>query len=118
VLVLDMIELLPPFGLNKYDTWRILLVKCYIDNFVRLRSCIRNVNRALRVEQAIHIFLHEDITLRYEHESLSIYFCKTLWGAYTREQSDNKSMITKIINMNISQDHISQNIQDNKHITI
>jgi hypothetical protein len=39
-----MIELLPPLGLNKYDTWRILLVKCYIDNYVHLRSCIRNAN--------------------------------------------------------------------------
>jgi hypothetical protein len=45
VLVLDMIELLPPLGLNKYDTGRILPVKCYIDNFVHLRSCIRNINR-------------------------------------------------------------------------
>jgi hypothetical protein len=40
-----MIELLPPLGLNKYDTWRILPVKCYINNSVRLRSCIRNVNK-------------------------------------------------------------------------
>jgi hypothetical protein len=45
VLVLDMIEILPPLGKYKYDTWRILLVKCYIDNFVRLQSCIRNINR-------------------------------------------------------------------------
>jgi hypothetical protein len=44
VLVLDMIELLPPLGLNKYDLWRILPVKCYIDNSVRLWSCIRNIN--------------------------------------------------------------------------
>jgi hypothetical protein len=28
--VTDMVELFPPLGLNKYDTWRILLVKCYI----------------------------------------------------------------------------------------
>jgi hypothetical protein len=42
VLVLDMIKLLPPLGLNKYDTWRILLVKCYIDNFAHLWSRIRN----------------------------------------------------------------------------
>jgi hypothetical protein len=41
VLVLDMIEILPPLGKYKYDTWRILLVKCYIDNFVRLQSYIR-----------------------------------------------------------------------------
>jgi hypothetical protein len=44
VLVLDMIEILPPLGKYKYDTWRILLVKCYIDNFVCLWSYIRNVN--------------------------------------------------------------------------
>jgi hypothetical protein len=45
VLVLDMIEIFPPLGKYKYDTWRILLVKCYIDNFVHLQSCIRNVNK-------------------------------------------------------------------------
>jgi hypothetical protein len=44
VLVLDVIEILPPLGKYKYDTWRILLVMCYIDNSVCLRSCIRNVN--------------------------------------------------------------------------
>jgi hypothetical protein len=44
MLVLDMIEILPPLGKYKYDTWRILSVKCYIDNSVRLRSCIRNGN--------------------------------------------------------------------------
>jgi hypothetical protein len=45
VLVLDMIEIIPPLGKYKYDTWRILPVKCYIDNFVRLRGCIRNANK-------------------------------------------------------------------------
>jgi hypothetical protein len=45
VLVLDMIEILPPLGKHKYDTWRMLPVKCYIDNYVRLWSCIRNVNK-------------------------------------------------------------------------
>jgi hypothetical protein len=44
MLVLDMIEILPLLGKYKYDTWRILLVKCYIDNYVSLKSCIRNVN--------------------------------------------------------------------------
>jgi hypothetical protein len=43
--VLDMIEIIFPLGKYKYDTWRILPVKCYIDNFVRLRSCIRNINK-------------------------------------------------------------------------
>jgi hypothetical protein len=32
-------------GKCKYDTWRILPVKCYIDNFVRLRSYIQNINK-------------------------------------------------------------------------
>jgi hypothetical protein len=40
VFVLDMIEILPPLGKYKYDTCRILLVKCYIDNSVRLWSYI------------------------------------------------------------------------------
>jgi hypothetical protein len=44
VLILNMIEVLPPLGNYKYDTWRILSVKCYIDNSVRLWSCIRNIN--------------------------------------------------------------------------
>jgi hypothetical protein len=45
MLVLDIIEILPLLEKYKYDTWRILLVKYYIDNFVRLQSCIRNVNK-------------------------------------------------------------------------
>jgi hypothetical protein len=45
VLVLDMIEILHPLRKYKYNTWRILPVKCYIDNSVRLRSYIRNVNK-------------------------------------------------------------------------
>jgi hypothetical protein len=48
VLVLDMIEILPSLGKYKYDTWRILLVKNYIDHSVHLRSCIRNINKHFR----------------------------------------------------------------------
>jgi hypothetical protein len=44
VLVLDMIEILLPLEKYKYDTWIIFPVKCYIENFVRLRSCKRNAN--------------------------------------------------------------------------
>jgi hypothetical protein len=40
-----MIEIIPPLGKYKYDIWRILSVKCYIDNSLRLRSCIQNVNK-------------------------------------------------------------------------
>jgi hypothetical protein len=47
VLVLDMIEILPPLGKYKYDTWRILPVKCYIDNYVRLWSYKRNISRVV-----------------------------------------------------------------------
>jgi hypothetical protein len=47
VLVLDMIEILPPLEKYKYDTWIILLVKCYNDNSARLRSYIRNINSDL-----------------------------------------------------------------------
>jgi hypothetical protein len=39
-----MIELLLPMRLNKYDTWRILPMKCNIGNSVRLHSSIRNIN--------------------------------------------------------------------------
>jgi hypothetical protein len=39
-----MIEILPPLEKYKYDSWRILPVRCYKYNFVRLRRCIRNVN--------------------------------------------------------------------------
>jgi hypothetical protein len=44
VLVLDMIEILPPMGKYKYDTWIIFPMKCYIDNSMCLWSCIRIVN--------------------------------------------------------------------------
>jgi hypothetical protein len=39
-----MIEILPFLAKYKYDTWRILPVKCYIDNFMHLWSCIWNAN--------------------------------------------------------------------------
>jgi hypothetical protein len=45
MLVLDMIEILPPLGKYKYDSWRLVPVMCYIDYSVHLRSCIRNVNK-------------------------------------------------------------------------
>jgi hypothetical protein len=40
-----MIEIVPPLGKYKYDTCRILSVNCYIDNSMRLRSYIRNVDK-------------------------------------------------------------------------
>jgi hypothetical protein len=47
MLLLDMIEILPPLGKYKYNTQRIFPVKCYIDNLMCLWSCIRNVNNNL-----------------------------------------------------------------------
>jgi hypothetical protein len=40
-----MMQILPSLGEYKYNIWRILLVKCYIDNSVRLWRCIRNINK-------------------------------------------------------------------------
>jgi hypothetical protein len=54
VLILDMIVVLPPLEKYKYGTWRILPMKCYIDNFMRLRSYIRNVNSWVNV-------MHEEL---------------------------------------------------------
>jgi hypothetical protein len=45
VLVLDMIEILSAMGKYKYDNWRILPVKCYIDDSMCLRSYIQNINK-------------------------------------------------------------------------
>jgi hypothetical protein len=56
MLVLDMIEILPPLGKYKYDTWRIFPVKCYIDNSMRLWSCIRNVNTVSKVSTPLPLF--------------------------------------------------------------
>jgi hypothetical protein len=49
-----MIVVLPPLEKYKYGTWRILPMKCYIDNFMRLRSYIRNVNSWVNV-------MHEEL---------------------------------------------------------
>jgi hypothetical protein len=54
VLVLDMIEILPPLEKYKYNTLRILPVKCYIDNFVCLQCYIQNVNSAGGVPRGPH----------------------------------------------------------------
>jgi hypothetical protein len=85
-----MIEILPPIGKYKYDTWRILPVKCYIDNSVCLRSCIRNVNThfwcrcqegsqyLLSVYRLHRIILVSIISLA--NLSASLYLCVVLTG--------------------------------------
>jgi hypothetical protein len=65
VLVLDMIEILPPMGKYKYDTYRIHPVKCYIENSVCLWSYIQNVNMHFCViarEEASIFYLSIDYT--------------------------------------------------------
>jgi hypothetical protein len=79
MLVLDMIEILPPLGKYKYDTWRILPMKCYIDNFVRLQSYIRNVNRDLCPYLVTEILKHAAI------EVLSIVDCDLLQNSVTAD---------------------------------
>jgi hypothetical protein len=60
-----MIEILPPLLKYKYDTWRILPVKCYINNSVSLQSSIRNVNSgaSMRVwlSAGVHVWLYRTL---------------------------------------------------------
>jgi hypothetical protein len=72
MLVLDMIEILPLLGKYKYDTWRILLVKCYIDIFVHLRSCIRNVNKPLL---SLVMFATFILVLFYRYDRVTTPLC-------------------------------------------
>jgi hypothetical protein len=58
VLILDKIDILPPLGKYKYDTGRILLEKCYIDNSIHMRSCIKNINTEARGSERRGEHLH------------------------------------------------------------
>jgi hypothetical protein len=72
VLILDMIEVLPPLGKYKYDTWRIPPVKCYIGNSVHLQSCIRNINSH---KDGKHQFPpHQGVWRKYQ-PIISLYQC-------------------------------------------
>jgi hypothetical protein len=65
VLVLDMIEILSPLGKYKYDTWRILPMKCYIDNSVHLQSYIKtstSISGAVAGEEGSIFYLSIDCT--------------------------------------------------------
>jgi hypothetical protein len=112
VLVLDMKEILPPLGKYKYDTWRILPVKCYVDNSVRLRSCIRNINKhfwrhcrgrsqyLLSVYTLHGIILASIISLTDLSAALCLFMvftgsCMTRFDLPTNYQSDPESLIRK-----------------------
>jgi hypothetical protein len=107
-----MIEILPPLGKYKYDTWRILLVKCYIDNSVRLQSCIRNVNKhfwrhccggsqyLLRVYRLHEIILTSIISLIDLSTTLCLFMvftgsCMTKFYLSANYHSDSESLIRK-----------------------
>jgi hypothetical protein len=101
-----MIEVLPPLRKYKYDTWRILPVKCYVNNSVRLWSCIRNINKYLLMttlisgpKQAsidIDVFLEplmEDMQKLWEH-GLNV------WDEYKKEHFNLNAIIFCTINDN------------------
>jgi hypothetical protein len=112
MLVLDMIEIHPQLGKYKYDTWRILPVKCYIDNYVRLRSCIRNVNKhfwrrcrvgsqyVLSVYRLHGIIVTSIISLTYLSAAMCLFMvftgsCMTRFDLPANYHSDPESLIRK-----------------------
>jgi hypothetical protein len=112
VLILDMIEVFPPMGKYKYDTWRILPVKCYIDNFVHLQSCIQNVNKhfwhccqggrqyLLSIYTLHRIILVSIIILAYLSTSLCLCLvfagrCMTRFDLPVNYHSDPESLVRK-----------------------
>jgi hypothetical protein len=107
-----MIEILPPLGKYKCDTWRILPVKCYIDNSMRLRSCIWNVNNhfwhrcqggrhyLLSIYRLHWIILASTISLADLFASLCLCLvftgrCMTRFDRLANYHSDPKSLIRK-----------------------
>jgi hypothetical protein len=107
-----MIGILPHLGKYKYDAWRILPVKCYIDNSVRLWSCIRNINKhfwhgcqgesqyLLSVYRLHRIILTSIINLTDFSTALCLFMdfigsCMTGFDLSTNYHSDPKSLIRK-----------------------
>jgi hypothetical protein len=112
VLVLDMIEILSPLGKYKYDTWRILPVKCCIDNSMHLWSCIRNVNKhfwcrcqggsqyLLCVYRLYGVILSSIISLTELSTALCLFMvftgsCTTGFNLPSNYHSDPESLIRK-----------------------
>jgi hypothetical protein len=107
-----MIEILPPLGNYKYDTWKILTRKCDIENSVRLRSCIRNVSKHfwcrcqgesqyhLSVYRFHSIILTSIISLTYLSAALCLFMvftgsCMTGFDLPANYHLDPKSLIRK-----------------------
>jgi hypothetical protein len=60
-----MIEILPPLEKYKYDTWRILPVKCYIDNLCACRAAYEtstSISGAVAEEEDSIVYLSIDYT--------------------------------------------------------
>jgi hypothetical protein len=102
----------PSLGKYKYDTWIILMVQCYIDNFMCLRSYIRNVNKhfwrrcwggsqyLLSVYRLHRIILASIISLTELSVALCLFMvftgsCKTGFDLPTNYHSDPASLIRK-----------------------
>jgi hypothetical protein len=98
----------------KYNTWKILLMKCYIDNFIRLWSCIRNINKhfwhcyrggsqyLLSICRLHGIILTSIISITYLSVSLCLFMvftgsCMTRFDLPTNYHSDPESMIRKFL---------------------
>jgi hypothetical protein len=107
-----MIEILPPLEKYKYDTWKILPVKCYNDNSMRLRSCIWNINKhfwhhcrggsqyLLSVYRLHRIILASTISLTDLSASLclclvSTWRCMTVFDQPANYHSDPESLVRK-----------------------
>jgi hypothetical protein len=73
-----MTEIFPPLGKYKYDTWRILLVKYYIDNSVHLRSCILNTNNDLNEARARKLYLELTTRANDDYKSLNAELSRKL----------------------------------------
>jgi hypothetical protein len=107
-----MIEIFPPLRKYKYDTWRILPMKCYTDNSVRLRSYIQNVNKhfwrrcrgesqyLLSVYRLHGIILTSIISLTNLSVALCLFMvftrsCMTIFDLPVNYHSDLESLIRK-----------------------
>jgi hypothetical protein len=83
-----MIDILPPLGKYKYDTWRIIPMKCYIDNFMHLRSWQygRSWNKSLPYAKLSYNNSYQESLKMTPFEMLYGHTCRTpLFWNETRE---------------------------------
>jgi hypothetical protein len=68
-----MIAILPLLGKYKYDAWRILPVKCYMDNSMRMQSYIQNINSKLESAVVSEKMIEDDLNHVEESATKSTY---------------------------------------------